>query len=95
MNFAVIRLVFITCTDELLCYRGTPQTCSLRFDMDGKVIEYTIGYPMDRRVGNTGGLGGVFGIFYAIGKPLPFPEAKPWKMSKRYRFFQFLGKLRS
>lgn len=36
---------------------------------------------MDRRIGNTGGLGGIYGILYAIGKPLPFPEARPWKMS--------------
>ena len=27
--------------------------------------------------------GGLYGILYAIGKPLPFPEARPWKMSKR------------
>jgi hypothetical protein len=31
------------------------------------------------------------GIMYAIGKPLPFPEANPWKMSKRYRAFNALG----
>ena len=36
-------------------------------------------------MGNTGGLGGVFGPAYAIGKPLPFPEANPWKPSKRYQ----------
>jgi hypothetical protein len=44
---------------------------------------------MDRRLGNTGGLGGVFAVFYGIGKALPFPEAQPWQMSKRYqvRFF--------
>ena len=49
----------------------------------------------DREVGNTGGLGGLYGIMYAIGKPLPFPEARPWKMSKRYRAFQALGNLMS
>ena len=36
------------------------------------------GYVMDRRQGNTGGLGGLLGPFYAIGKPLPFPEAQPY-----------------
>ena len=46
---------------------------------------------MDREVGNTGGLGGLYGIMYAIGKPLPFPEARPWKMSRRYRAFQGIG----
>jgi hypothetical protein len=60
-----------------------------------QVIEYTIGYVMDRRLGNTGGLGGVFAIFYAIGKPLPFPEANPWQMSKRYSLFQLVGKINS
>ena len=48
---------------------------------------------MDRQLGNTGGLGGVFGLFYAIGKPLPFPEANPWRMSKRYQFFNWLGRI--
>jgi len=70
-----------------------PQACSLRFNEDGTINQYTIGYVMDRRIGNTGGLGGVFGIFYAIGRGLPFPEAQPWKMSKRYRFFNFMGDL--
>ena len=46
-------------------------------------------------VGNTGGLGGIFGPLVAIGKPLPFPEAKPYKMSKRYRFFNKLGQFLS
>jgi hypothetical protein len=46
---------------------------------------------MDKRIGNTGGVGGIFGIFYAIGYGLPFPEAKPWKMSKRYRIFNTVG----
>jgi len=76
-------------------FQSCPQSCSLTFNEAGQVLEYTIGYPMDRRLGNTGGLGGVFGIFYAIGSPLPFPEANPWKISKRYRFFQLLGKLNS
>ena len=68
-----------------------PQACSLTFNEDGLVTKYTIGYVMDRHVGNTGGLGGLYGIMYAIGKPLPFPEARPWKMSKRYRLFNALG----
>lgn len=76
-----------------IAFQSCPQTCSLTFNEDGQIVEYTIGYPMDRRLGTTGGLGGVFGIFYAIGKPLPFPEAKPWKMSKRYSFFQLIGKV--
>mmetsp|Transcript_23189 Transcript_23189/g.68336 ORF Transcript_23189/g.68336 Transcript_23189/m.68336 type:complete len:251 (-) Transcript_23189:100-852(-) len=64
-----------------------PQACSLTFDPSGLVTKYTIGYVMDRDVGNTGGLGGLYGIAYAIGRPLPFPEAQPWRRSKRYTFF--------
>eukprot|EP00471_Norrisiella_sphaerica_P004296 CAMPEP_0184479038 /NCGR_PEP_ID=MMETSP0113_2-20130426/899_1 /TAXON_ID=91329 /ORGANISM="Norrisiella sphaerica, Strain BC52" /LENGTH=264 /DNA_ID=CAMNT_0026857021 /DNA_START=95 /DNA_END=886 /DNA_ORIENTATION=+ len=55
-----------------------PQTLSLKFNEEGKITLMTVGYVMDRSVGNTGGLGGVFGYLYAIGKPLPFPEAQPW-----------------
>ena len=46
---------------------------------------------MDRDVGNTGGLGGLYGIMYAIGRPLPFREAQPWRMSRRYKLFQAVG----
>jgi hypothetical protein len=70
-----------------------PQACSLTFDENGLATKYTIGYVTDRAVGNTGGLGGLYGIMYAIGKPLPFPEAHPWRMSKRYRAFNALGNL--
>ena len=48
---------------------------------------------IDRDVGNTGGLGGLYGVLYAIGKPLPFPEAQPWQISRRYQLFQKLGAL--
>jgi len=72
-------------------YVNPPQACSLNFNKDGLVEQYTIGYVMDRRIGNTGGLGGIYGILYAIGKPLPFPEARPWKMSWQYRLFTKLG----
>lgn len=71
-----------------------PQVCSLTIDHDtGLITKYTIGYVTDRSVGNTGGLGGLYGILYAIGRPLPFPEAQPWKMSWQYSFFQKIGSL--
>ena len=72
-----------------------PQVCSLTFDDQGLATKYTIGYVVDREVGNTGGLGGLYGVLYAIGKPLPFPEAQPWKMSKRYKLFQAIGNFMS
>ena len=47
---------------------------------------------MDRAVGNTGGLGGVFGLMWAIGKsPFQFPEGRPWKPSWQYRLFMFIS----
>lgn len=70
-----------------------PQACSLTFNEEGLVTKYTIGYVMDRDVGNTGGLGGLYGILYAIGTPLPFPEAQPWQKSPQYALFQAVGDL--
>ena len=71
-----------------------PQVCSLTIDQQtGLITKYTIGYVVDRSVGNTGGLGGLYGILYAIGKPLPFPEAQPWKKSWQYAIFQKIGAL--
>jgi len=72
-------------------YVNPPQSCSIRFDEKGLVNQYTIGYVMDRQVGNTGGLGGFYGILYAVGKPFPFPEANPRKPSLRYKLFNKLG----
>ena len=72
-----------------------PQALSLTFNEKGEVTKITVGVVMDRTLGNTGGLGGVFGLFYAVGAGLPFPEAQPWKKSKRYRFFTLLGNLAS
>ena len=46
---------------------AAPQTSSLTFNEQGEVTQLTVGYVMDKQLGNTGGLGGVFGIFYALG----------------------------
>ena len=72
-----------------------PQAMSLKFSEDGKVIKYTIGHVMECSLGNNGGLGGIFGPAYAIGKPLPIPEAQPYKPSKRFRLLQAVGSLGS
>lgn len=72
-------------------FRTPPQACSLKFNEEGKAIKYTIGHVMERSLGNTGGLGGIFGPAYAIGKPLPFPEAHPYKPSKRFRLINLIG----
>ena len=69
-----------------------PQQFHLDFNEEGLVKEIGF-YTVDRRQGNTGGLGGAFGYFYGVGKPLPIREAQPFKPSKRYRFLQFIGNL--
>jgi len=74
-------------------YVNPPQACSVKFNEEGLATQYTIGYVMDRKIGNTGGLGGIYGILYAMGKPLPFREAKPWKPSTGYKMFLKLGNL--
>mmetsp|Transcript_370 Transcript_370/g.1059 ORF Transcript_370/g.1059 Transcript_370/m.1059 type:complete len:254 (-) Transcript_370:28-789(-) len=69
-----------------------PQCMHMDFSGDGKVTEFGFA-TADRRQGNTGGLGGAFAFFYAVGIPLPFPEGQPFKPSKRYRLFGLIGKL--
>ncbi|CAK9051011.1 unnamed protein product [Durusdinium trenchii] len=59
-------------------FESPPEACSLRFNEQGQVVEYTAGYVIDRRQGNTGGRGGLLGPLYAIGKGFPFPEAQPY-----------------
>ena len=64
--------------------QSPPQMQSCTFNAKGEVTKYTIGYVLDKEVGNTGGLGGAYGIFYAIGYGLPFPEGQPWVPSPPY-----------
>ena len=69
-----------------------PQCTHVDFTEDLKVKEFGF-YTVDREYGNTGGLGGAFGFFYGVGRPLPFREARPFKRSLKFRFFNFLGRL--
>ena len=50
-------------------------------------------YVVDRRQGNTGGLGGALGYFYGTGNPLPIPECQPYKRSKRFRLLNLAGRI--
>jgi hypothetical protein len=59
-----------------------PQNLHIDFNEQGQVIEFGF-YTVDRAQGNTGGLGGAFAFFYGVGRPLPFPEGKPYKYSFR------------
>lgn len=69
-----------------------PQVFHMDFNEEGKVTQFGFG-TADRLYGNTGGLGGAYGFFYGVGKPLPFPEARPFKPSFRYAAFQKIGRL--
>jgi len=66
---------------------GPPQVLSMSFNTEGLCYKFTGGYSVDRTVGNTGGLGGVFGLIHAIGGSLPFPEGQPWQPSLNYELF--------
>lgn len=57
------------------------------------MVELTVGYPIDRRVGNTGGLGGAFGFFYGVGRPLPIPECRPYSRSWQFKALNLLGRI--
>jgi hypothetical protein len=70
-----------------------PQAFSMTFNEAGQLQFFNVGYVIDRTVGNTGGLGGAFGFFYGTGNPLPIPECKPYKPSKKLRFLNFVQKL--
>lgn len=65
--------------------KSPPETQSVEFDLSAKggpkVKKYTVGHVQDVSVGNTGGLGGAYGLFYGIGRPLPYREARPFRKS--------------
>jgi len=77
-------------TDKEL--RLPPQLLHMDFNDEGLVKEFGF-YTVDRRQGNTGGLGGAFGYFYGVGKPLPIRECQPYKPSFRFRMLNMLGSL--
>ena len=91
---------FATHTGELLGKPATgkklelpPQSFSMVFNEQGQVKVFNVGYVVDRTVGNTGGLGGAFGFFWATGNALPFPECEPFKGSLQLRGLGLLQKL--
>lgn len=70
-----------------------PQAQSMLFDEDGKCYTLTVGYCMDKRIGNTDGLGGMFGIVKATGNALPFPEGQRlYNPSLRFEGFEHIAK---
>ena len=85
------RLMQIKPTGKVV--ESPPQIGSCTWNAEGQCTKLTAGYVMDRQEGNTGGLGGGFGILYAIGSPFPFPECRPYKKSWQFRLFGFVTSL--
>jgi hypothetical protein len=74
--------------------RMPPQAQSMLFNEKGQCYTLTVGYTMDKRIGNTDGLGGLFGILKAVGHGLPFPEGQRlYNPSMRYEAFERLAKV--
>ena len=69
-----------------------PQTNSFTFNEEGLVTQITVGYVLDRRVGNTGGLGGAFAFFYGTNNALPIPECQPYRKSFQFRALNLISK---
>ena len=57
-------------------YEGPPEAVSVSFNEKGLCYRATGGYILDKDVGNTNGLGGVYGVFEAIGSPVPWWESR-------------------
>ena len=57
-------------------WHAPPECCSAQFDEEGRCVALTGGYVMDRRLGNTGGFGGVAGLCVALdaGSQCPVPR---------------------
>lgn len=71
-----------------------PQAQSMLFNEQGQCYTLTVGYAMDKRIGNTEGLGGVFGIVKAVGNALPFPEGQRlYTPSLRFEAFERIAKV--
>jgi len=67
------------------------QANSMLFNERKQCYQLTVGYSCDKQVGNTGGLGAVFGLLHAIGHTLPILEGKPWQPSPVYRLLTRVG----
>ena len=55
-------------------WESPPECGSATFDAEGRCVSVTFGYVMDRRMGNTDGLGGLFGLCSALELPMPVPK---------------------
>jgi len=55
-------------------WESPPECGSATFDAEGRCVGVTSGYVMDRRMGNTDGLGGIYGLCNALELPMPIPK---------------------
>lgn len=70
---APLRLGAETCAPTGRRWEGPPECGSVTFDKEGKCLALTAGYVMDRRMGNTEGMAGLYGLCVALGVPTPSP----------------------
>ena len=74
--------------------KNCPQASSILFQPDGLAYTLTVGYCMDKRIGNSEGLGGLFGILKAVDSPLPIPEGRRlYNPSLRIEAFERVAKV--
>ena len=59
-------------------YSAPPEALSFTFDDDGFCTRLTAAAVMDPLQGNTGGLGGVYGLLYATGTPASGLKTRSW-----------------
>merc|ERR1711988_337765 len=59
------------------------EAISMTFNANGQLDKLTVGVLLDPTEGNTGGLGGVFGILEGVGNGLPGIATKPLQVSLR------------
>lgn len=65
-------------------YRSGPEGISVTFNAQGQCVKLTVGVLMDPEEGDTGGLGGVFGVLFAVGTPLPPFVTRPFPQHLRH-----------
>lgn len=65
-------------------FESGPEAISVSFNRNGQCTKLTVGVLMDPELGNTGGLGGVFGVLFAVGTPLPPFVTRPVPQVRAY-----------
>lgn len=73
-----------------------PIMFGMTFNAAGSVVCLS-GAPIDLTQGTTDGVGStpIYGLLWGIGRPLPFPEAQPFKKSTRLGIFQRIHALKA